>query len=338
MKQIKILVGLQLLLILLFLSGTTLSFKGIIPRKLLVADTDMAGFSQTPEMNNPQLPLLMVDSVPTPTPTPNTTPESIPVPADSPLTSTPIPTPDTNQSTLGTPDQQANLNSIDSSTLSQTSQSVSDIPSTVSPAPAVDSSSSLPVPPADISSTGTLSTPDSPATPSDPVATSVEATVNNPVALPTVGQAILPIETQTVIASASILKSSDETLSSETISPQILTQAKNEQQQINNASSPEIKSNLLVTFAQDKINTITTQTTSNNFFNTLATNQWLNQQIDTLIQNEKNLGQSKSALKTTQNVKTLCQNVDKTLRSAQLVVPEEFEQDLEISRSKCANL
>ncbi len=105
-------------------------------------------------------------------------------------------------------------------------------------------------------------------------------------------------------------------------------EAKKEDQTLAVLADPGQKATALTTFASDKVNDVDKFTREQDFSSTTFANARLSDQIDQL----KTLSNQPSVA---QKLADVCQQTNTILRTAQEVVPDEMEQDLEITRSQC---
>ncbi len=136
---------------------------------------------------------------------------------------------------------------------------------------------------------------------------------------------------------ASVLNPSDFLNSQESINQQAIDEAKTEDEQIRQVSDPGEQTKLLISFAVDKVKDINNSIKNDDFASTNFASQRFDADIDRAVANLQNLppDQSKQLKKQLIN---FCTQADFILRSAELSVPEEVEQDLEINRAKCLNI
>lgn len=105
-----------------------------------------------------------------------------------------------------------------------------------------------------------------------------------------------------------------------------------EEQQLDQITNPALKAAALTTFASDKISDIDRFTKTSDFNSTSFASQRLSDQIDQLKAISSEIPTSQEIR---QKLSDLCQQTNTTLRTNQEIVPEELEQDLEITRGQC---
>ena len=131
--------------------------------------------------------------------------------------------------------------------------------------------------------------------------------------------------------------SPEETLtSSENVNQDSINEAEKENEQLQKTLAPEQQSILLLGFAADKVGDIDKFLRTNDFASTNFATLRLTEEI-TKIQS---VLQRVSVLKKQElsnQLKNLCSRADETLRSAEISVPEQSEQDIEITRGVCLN-
>ncbi len=136
---------------------------------------------------------------------------------------------------------------------------------------------------------------------------------------------------------AAVLNPSDVLNSMEEISQQSQQEVAKEEQQINQTTDIADQTKLLINFSIDKIKDINDSIKSDDFATTNFASQRFNYNLDRAINNLQNLPVAQAKLLQKQ-LTNLCNQADFILKSAELSVPEEAEQDLEINRAKCLNL
>ncbi len=110
---------------------------------------------------------------------------------------------------------------------------------------------------------------------------------------------------------------------------------KNEEDKISQESSPSGKVQLLLNFAQDKVTDLNQSLLTDDFATANFAALRLNDQVRQAAENV-NVAQQAQDLKI--QLKTFCKKADFTLRSTELIVPQDSEQDLEIARGTCLSL
>ncbi len=123
---------------------------------------------------------------------------------------------------------------------------------------------------------------------------------------------------------------------SEQLSEQTVNEVKQQEKQLDSAQTPEEQANLLVNFESNNIQDINKNIVSNNFDDSAYSAERLSYQIDKSIDIIQQLPQAKAA-DLRNKIGAICKNAEYLLRPQQLVVPENVEQALEITRGKCFN-
>lgn len=136
---------------------------------------------------------------------------------------------------------------------------------------------------------------------------------------------------------ASVLNPGDLLNSPEAINQQSLDEAKKEDELIGKTGDPAEQTKLLISFAVDKVKDINNSIKNDDFASTNFASQRFDADIEKAVANLQNLppNESKQLKKQLTN---FCTQADFILRSAELSVPEEAQQDLEINRAKCINI
>lgn len=164
---------------------------------------------------------------------------------------------------------------------------------------------------------------------------------NTPEALPnTPGQTSKPI-TATVEepvvsqASSTILNSSDIIGGpAEEVDEKTVENAQKQDEEIEKAKDPVQAGSLSIDFAKDSVKEAENHIRSDDFSTTSFVVQRISEQIDTASFQTQKTGSAKLS----GELSSLCRQTDLVLKSQQLVVPEEGEQDFEIVRGKCLNI
>ena len=121
-----------------------------------------------------------------------------------------------------------------------------------------------------------------------------------------------------------------------TLSNQTVTNANNENKQLESTTTPQEKANMLVKFETNNLQTLHTNL-KNSDFDDLAFNAGrLSHQIDKTIDTIQSLPPAESQAYRTK-IDTICKNTDYLLRPSELALPESFEQAVQITRGKCFN-
>lgn len=120
--------------------------------------------------------------------------------------------------------------------------------------------------------------------------------------------------------------------STENIETDVVTQAERNDKAINAATSPDQKSSDLLTSEQEDLNLLTTTIRNSNY----ASSSFLTQRLISNLQTfTTTLPTTANRISLQNQFITLCNQADTQLRTQQLTVPEELEQDIEITRSLC---
>jgi len=117
------------------------------------------------------------------------------------------------------------------------------------------------------------------------------------------------------------------------ISSEAIEKAKIEENQIAAAKTPEAQSALIINFADEKVDDIGASLRKSNFAEVDFLIQRLNDQIDQAIDSVKHVSPEAQETLRKKLVK-FSREADADLRNQELLVPEELEQDMEISRAK----
>ncbi len=117
------------------------------------------------------------------------------------------------------------------------------------------------------------------------------------------------------------------------ISSETVEKAKIEESQIAAAKTPEAQSALIISFADEKVDDISASLRKSNFAEVDFLIQRLNDQIDQAIDSIKHVSpEAQEGLR--KKLVKFSREADADLRTQELLVPEELEQDMEISRAK----
>lgn len=139
------------------------------------------------------------------------------------------------------------------------------------------------------------------------------------------------VQTQAVLNPDELINSSDN------INSQSITEAKKEDDQLAQTQDPKEQTNLLVTFATDKVKDMSNFTKSDDFTSTNFAAQRFNNQMDQAISNLDKLPKKDQA-PVRQQLSNFCDQADSVLRTVELSVPEESEQDIQMARGQCQEL
>jgi len=122
----------------------------------------------------------------------------------------------------------------------------------------------------------------------------------------------------------------------QTLDPKTLAEVNNENQQLAAAQSPQDKADLLVQFESKGIQTINSNFKTNQFDDLAFNTARLNSQIDKTIETIQNLPPDQAqAIRS--KISNICKSAEYLLRPGELVVSEDLEQAIQISRGKCFN-
>jgi len=124
--------------------------------------------------------------------------------------------------------------------------------------------------------------------------------------------------------------------SAQTLDPKTVADVKSENQQLAAVESPQAQANLLVQFEAKDIQTINSNFKTNQFDDMAFNTGRLNSQIDKTIETIQNLPPNQAqAIRS--KVSNICKSAEYLLRPGELVVSEDLEQTIQISRGKCFN-
>ncbi len=144
------------------------------------------------------------------------------------------------------------------------------------------------------------------------------------------------VETNT--SQTQVILSPDDLINSpENIDDKSISKAKKEDDQITQATNPLEQTNLLINFATDKVKDMNNFIKSDDFSSTNFAASRFNEQIHQAIGNLEKLS-PKDQVKLKKQLVNFCNQADQILRTVQLSVPEESEQDLQIARGQCMEL
>ncbi len=110
--------------------------------------------------------------------------------------------------------------------------------------------------------------------------------------------------------------------------------AEQEDRQLQEAKDPQQQTEALINFAKDKVVDINQKISGNDFSTVSFLIQRFSDQIDKA---QDNLGQINivAQAQVQKKLKTFCKQADLGLKTQQLIVPEDIEQDFEIARGLC---
>lgn len=120
----------------------------------------------------------------------------------------------------------------------------------------------------------------------------------------------------------------------EYIPEEVANKAKVEEEEISKASTGQDKTTLLLTYVQDKVNQINLTSDQNDFASANFAALRLTDQVQKLQDIISSLPPNQS-LQLNKQLQNFCKRSDFSLKTNQLIVPEESEQDLEIARGQC---
>ncbi len=136
---------------------------------------------------------------------------------------------------------------------------------------------------------------------------------------------------------AAVLNPSDLINSPDNINSQSVDEAKKEEDQIAQTTDPIKQTELLINFAIDKVKDMNNFSKLDDFTSTNFAAQRFNDQMDQAIGNlDKFSPKDRTRLK--KRLVNFCNQADLVLRTVELSVPEESEQDLQIARGQCQEL
>lgn len=250
--------------------------------------------------------LLAQDATPTDTPTPDQ-PTDTPTPDQTQPTDTPIPTEQPTDTPAvadtPTPDQ---IQPTDTPTLPPTED--------ISPTPTQEQNTPSPIDTI-IPSIDQIS----------PTSTSESDTI------PTSDSSLPPQINAVIINPSDVLTNTDN------INQSAINISNRQDEALALAVTPQEKTNLLISSAQNNVQEITTNLVSNDF----TTTSFLTQRLVGELTQTQQVVQAAPAINQNQlqqEAKAFCQKVDFSLKTQQLQVPEELEQDIEIARGTCLNI
>jgi len=117
------------------------------------------------------------------------------------------------------------------------------------------------------------------------------------------------------------------------IDAEVIEKVRIEDTQLSDAQTPEAKTDLLINFANESVDDVNTSLEKNNFSGVNFLVQRLDDQItNALSQLEQAAPDQQPALQA--KIQKFSQVADSEIRTQQLVVPEELEQDMEIARGR----
>lgn len=141
-----------------------------------------------------------------------------------------------------------------------------------------------------------------------------------------------PEQSASTSADLPILNTDELTNNLSQINPQSQEEAAKEDGQLTAITDPTVKAAALTTFASEKISDIDKFTRDQDFNSTAFAGQRLSDQIDQLKTLSSQIPTNEQIQ---QKLSDLCQQTSTTLRTSQEIVPEELEQDMEMTRGQC---
>lgn len=147
-----------------------------------------------------------------------------------------------------------------------------------------------------------------------------------------------PNSVETSASQTQAVLSPDDLINSpENIDNKSVEEVKKEDTQLEQTADPGQQTKLLIDFATDKIKDMNNFSKSDDFTSTNFAAQRFNEQMDKAISNVEKVS-PKDQAKLKKQLVNFCDQADKVLRTVELSVPEEGEQDLEIARGQCQEL
>lgn len=142
---------------------------------------------------------------------------------------------------------------------------------------------------------------------------------------------------ENVTQTQAVLNPDDLITSSDNINIQSVTEAKKEDEQLNQISDPKEQTQTLITFATDKVRDMSSFSKSDDFSSTNFAASRFNEQIDKAINNLDKLPKQ-DQVKLRQQLVSFCSQADQVLRTVELSVPQKSEQDIQMARGQCQEL
>lgn len=255
---------------------------------------------------------------------------------------------DSADNTQSTPPSDSSVNTNDSQPpteqTSQNSQTAADNSSSNNPA-APTQSSSNPAYFNDI--VNTANQPEDTSTPQPQISESQQNPSETPrevTIVPSVSEGVSPeaepsptIPVSFPNQTAAVLDQNDLLNTPENINTQSIDEAEKEEDTISQTTDPEDQTKLLINFAVDKVKDINNFIETDDFASTNFASQRLNAQIDKAMENLANLTPAK-AKQLQKQLANFCSQADYILKTVELSVPEDAEQDIEINRAKCMDI
>lgn len=117
----------------------------------------------------------------------------------------------------------------------------------------------------------------------------------------------------------------------------VMQKAKEEDQVLAQPHTPQQAATTLISFAKDKVIGIDTSLKTNDFATSSFLTQRLNEQLDQATQAVNNVS-SPQTVQAKQSLQAFCKQADLALKTEQISVPEDLEQDVIIVRGKCLDI
>ncbi len=137
-----------------------------------------------------------------------------------------------------------------------------------------------------------------------------------------------PTQTTALVDTNQLLSSPD------SISEEVTNKTKDEETKIENTKAPQEKATLILDLAKDKVTQISQNSDQNDFAGANFQATRLTDQLQKVQDIIKTLPTGQS-LQLTRQLQNFCKRSDFSLKSNQLIVPEQSEQDVEIARGQC---
>lgn len=144
----------------------------------------------------------------------------------------------------------------------------------------------------------------------------------------------IPQLQQTISQNMAVLNPQELTSSPENINPQSNDEANKEEEKLNQITDPKKQIEQLIINSVDKVKDIHENLVKDDFSTANFASQRFNDQIDRALDSLQSLPKIQADQFKKQMTK-FCNQADLVLRNAQLAVPEDLEQDLEINRGRC---
>ncbi len=145
------------------------------------------------------------------------------------------------------------------------------------------------------------------------------------------------IDNNGVTQTAVVLNPADLINSADNINSRSVEGVKKEEDQLRLATDPGDQTKLLISFATDKVKDMNNFIKVDDFASVSFATSRFNDQINQAINNLTTLS-PKQQIQFKNQLINFCDQADKILRTVQLSVPEQSEQDLEMARGQCQEL